>query len=87
MGPKGPAQLRDGRRRAGLDADAREQERAELEADYTARYCAPYVAAERGYIDDVIHPLQTRRVLAGALGHLAAKREDLPARRHSNTPL
>jgi acetyl-CoA carboxylase carboxyltransferase component len=87
MGAKGAVQILFGRQLAGLDGEAREQEREELEADYTARYCAPYVAAERGYIDDVIDPLQTRRVLAGALGHLAAKREDLPARRHSNTPL
>ncbi len=87
MGAKGAVQILFGRRLAGLEGDAREQEQAELEADYTARYCVPYVAAERGYIDDVIDPLQTRRVLACALGHLAAKREDLPARRHSNTPL
>jgi propionyl-CoA carboxylase beta chain len=87
MGAKGAVQILFGRRLASLDEDAREEERAVLEADYTARYCAPYVAAERGYIDDVIDPLQTRRVLAGALGHLVAKREHLPTRRHSNTPL
>jgi acetyl-CoA carboxylase carboxyltransferase component len=87
MGAQGAVQILFGRRLAGLEGDARERERAELEADYTAQYCAPYIAAERGYIDDVIDPLQTRRVLAGALGHLTAKREDLPARRHSNTPL
>jgi acetyl-CoA carboxylase carboxyltransferase component len=87
MGAQGAVQILFGRRLAGLEGDARERERAELEADYTAQYCAPYIAAERDYIDDVIDPLQTRRVLAGALGHLTAKREDLPARRHSNTPL
>jgi acetyl-CoA carboxylase carboxyltransferase component len=87
MGAKGAVQILFGRRLAALDGEARDQEREVLEADYTARYCAPYVAAERGFIDDVIDPLQTRRVLAGALGHLDAKREGLPARRHSNTPL
>ena len=87
MGASGAVQILSGKRLAGLDNDARELEQAALEADYTARYCAPYVAAERGYIDDVIDPRQTRRVLAGALGHLAAKREHLPDRRHSNTPL
>jgi acetyl-CoA carboxylase carboxyltransferase component len=87
MGAKGAVQILFGRQLATLDEHAREQEKAALEAEYTARYCAPYVAAERGYIDDVIDPLQTRRVLAGALGHLAAKREHLPSRRHSNTPL
>ncbi|HEY1636718.1 MAG TPA: carboxyl transferase domain-containing protein [Acidimicrobiales bacterium] len=87
MGSKGAVQILFGRRLAALDADAREREIALLEADYEARYCAPYLAAERGYIDDVIDPLQTRRVLAGALGHLTAKREHLPVRRHSNTPL
>ena len=87
MGAKGAVQILSGRRLAALEGDAREREREVLEADYTARYCAPYVAAERGYIDDVIDPLETRRVLAGALDHLVAKREQLPARRHSNTPL
>ena len=87
MGAKGAVQILSGRQLAALEGDAREREREVLEADYTARYCAPYVAAERGYIDDVIDPLETRRVLAGALDHLVAKREQLPARRHSNTPL
>src|SRR5207247_8951782 len=58
MGAKGAVQILFGRRLAALDGEARERERALLEADYTARYCAPYVAAERGYIDDVIDPLQ-----------------------------
>jgi propionyl-CoA carboxylase beta chain len=49
----------------------------------------PYVAAERGYIDDVVAAADTRRALAAAAGRLATKREALPLRpgRHSNTPL
>jgi acetyl-CoA carboxylase carboxyltransferase component len=53
--------------------------------------CTPAVAAERGYVDDVIDPLDTRRVLAAGLASLLTKRATpaggrVPAR-HSNTPL
>ena len=47
----------------------------------------PYVAAERGYVDDVIAATDTRRALAGALERLSTKREHQPRRRHSNSPL
>ena len=72
---------------AGDDAAARSRVQAELEADYQARYCSPDVAAERGYVDDVIDPRDTRRVVAAALAALRSKREHLPHRRHANTPL
>jgi acetyl-CoA carboxylase carboxyltransferase component len=44
-------------------------------------------AAERGYVDEVIDPLDTRSAVAGALAALAAKRERLRSRRHDNIPL
>ena len=47
----------------------------------------PYQAAERGYVDDVIDPRDTRRMLARALAMLRTKREQMPARKHGNTPL
>jgi propionyl-CoA carboxylase beta chain len=72
---------------AGDDPAARARVQAELEADYQARYCSPEVAAERGYVDDVIDPRDTRRVVATALAALRSKREHLPQRRHANTPL
>jgi acetyl-CoA carboxylase carboxyltransferase component len=72
---------------AGDDAAARARVQAELEDEYRERYCTPAVAAERGYVDDVIDPRDTRRVVATALAALRSKRERLPHRRHANTPL
>ena len=68
-------------RRATLD------ERAEFELDYAERLLNPYVAAERGYIDGVIEPDETRREICRALAMLADKREILHARKHDNSPL
>ena len=60
---------------------------ADLEAEYRETFENPYRAAERGLVDAVIEPADTRRVLAGALRGLDGKRDMRPARRHSNTPL
>ncbi len=67
-----------------LDPIAR---REELVEEYTERYANPYIAAERGYVDDVIDPADTRKVLVRSLDLLASKREDLPKRKHGNMPL
>ncbi len=61
--------------------------RAELVDEYTERYATPYIAAERGYVDDVIDPAETRRVLVRSLEMLSTKREELPKRKHGNMPL
>ncbi|MFN2470334.1 MAG: acyl-CoA carboxylase subunit beta [Gaiellaceae bacterium] len=66
------------------DADAR---RAELIADYRERFANPYVAAERGYVDEVIEPRRTRPVLIDALETALTKREPRPPRKHGNIPL
>ncbi len=63
------------------------EERAEMELDYEERLLNPYVAAERGFIDAVIDPADTRREVATALALLADKREVLVARKHGNEPL
>jgi len=63
------------------------QRRAELVAEYVERYANPYVAAEQGFVDDVIDPAETRRVLARALRMLETKRPELPRRKHGNVPL
>jgi acetyl-CoA carboxylase carboxyltransferase component len=60
--------------------------RAELVEEYTERYANPYIAAERGYVDDVIDPADTRRVLIASLEMLRSKRENLPKRKHGNMP-
>ena len=69
------------------DVDERAREQLALETEYVDRFANPYVAAERGYVDDVIMASDTRRVLADALVRLGTKREHQPNRRHSNTPL
>lgn len=71
------------------DPEARAAEQAALEEEYAARSLGPAVAAERGYVDDVVAPVDTRRALSAALARLATKREPPPLRpgRHSNTPL
>ena len=61
--------------------------KAELVDDYSEMWCNPYVAAERGYVDDVIDPAETRRKLAEGLAMLRTKREELPPRKHGNMPL
>ena len=85
MGPQGAVEILYRRELAGAaDPQAR---RAELVEEYTERFANPYIAAERGYIDDVISPADTRKVLAHSLEMLASKREDLPHRKHGNVPL
>ncbi len=85
MGPQGAVEIVYRRELAeATDPLAR---RAELVDEYTERYANPYAAAERGYIDDVIDPADTRRVLVRSLRVLSSKREDLPKRKHGNMPL
>ena len=61
--------------------------RAQLVDEYTERFANPYLAAERGYVDDVIDPAETRQVLSRSLDLLRSKREELPKRKHGNVPL
>jgi acetyl-CoA carboxylase carboxyltransferase component len=78
-----------GARQAGEILHRREtpERRAELEADYEERLLNPYVAAERGTVDAVIEPHETRAMIAAGLEMLESKREHLVGRRHDNTPL
>ena len=61
--------------------------RAQREAEYEEAYLNPYVAAARGYVDAVIEPSATRRLVARSLDFLATKREVLIGKRHGNSPL
>ena len=63
------------------------QERAAFEADYSERLLNPYIAADRGYVDAVIDPAETRQIIGEALLMLVDKRERLQPRPHDNTPL
>jgi acetyl-CoA carboxylase carboxyltransferase component len=85
MGPEGAVNIVF-RRELG-DADDAEARREELIADYREAFANPYVAAERGYIDDVIEPRRTRPVLIDALRTAITKREPTPPRKHGNIPL
>ncbi len=74
-------------RRDLAETDDPDTMRASLIDDYSQRYSNPYIAAERGFIDDVIDPAETRQVLCRSLELLRGKREDLPKRKHGNVPL
>lgn len=76
-----------GQAAAILQRRATDEERAEFERDYTERLLNPYVAAERGFVDAVIEPADTRREICAALHMLRDKREKLVSRKHDNTPL
>jgi acetyl-CoA carboxylase carboxyltransferase component len=76
-----------GQAAAILQRRATPEERAAFEADYAERLLNPYVAAERGLVDAVIAPAETRREVAAAFAMLADKRERLVARKHGNEPL
>jgi propionyl-CoA carboxylase beta chain len=74
-------------RRAIAASDDPDAHRRELIDDYRARFANPYSAAERGYLDDVIVPHETRPKLITALETLVTKREPGPQRKHGNIPL
>jgi propionyl-CoA carboxylase beta chain len=74
-------------RRTIAAADDPDSKRRELIVDYEARFSTPYIAAERGYVDDVIEPQDTRRRLMHSLDMLRSKRETIPQRKHGNIPL
>ena len=76
-----------GQAAAILQRRATPDERAAFEADYTERLLNPYIAAERGFVDAVVEPAETRAVIGHALAVLVDKRERLQARPHDNTPL
>ncbi|HHN66444.1 MAG TPA: acyl-CoA carboxylase subunit beta [Thermopetrobacter sp.] len=81
MGAKGAAEILFRR-------DADDPERlAERIAQYEERFANPFIAAERGYLDDVIMPHSTRRRICRALKMLRAKHETQPAKKHDNIPL
>jgi propionyl-CoA carboxylase beta chain len=68
-------------------ADDKDAKLRELLDEYTTRFANPYIAAQRGYVDDVIEASQTRSVIATSLEMLATKCVDRPKRKHGNIPL
>jgi propionyl-CoA carboxylase beta chain len=85
MGPEGAVSIIF--RKELAKARNPEKRKAELVAEYRAKFAHPYIAASRGYIDDVIEPRYTRRRLINALEVLSNKRDTNPAKKHGNIPL
>ncbi|MEM9613894.1 MAG: acyl-CoA carboxylase subunit beta [Actinomycetota bacterium] len=85
MGPEGATDIVYRREiQAAADPESR---RTELIEEYKERFANPWIAAERGYIDDVIDPAETRSKVIAAFEMLRSKREELPKRKHGNVPL
>lgn len=85
MGPEGAINILY--RRELAEADDPEALRAQLVREYRDTFANPYVAASRGYLDDVIEPKQTRPRLINALEMLQNKRDENPPKKHGNIPL
>ena len=88
MGARGAVQILEGKTLRDIsDQDERSAKSETLEVEYSEKFANPYVAAERGLIDSVIEPRETRSVLAKVLEQISSKREPSLFRRHTNTPL
>jgi acetyl-CoA carboxylase carboxyltransferase component len=85
MGPDGAANIIF--RKEIQSAENPVEARAAKIEEYRNKFSNPYVAASRGYVDDVIEPATTRIRLINALEMLSSKRENRPAKKHGNIPL
>ena len=85
MGPDGAVNIIF--RRQINDAADPDAEKARLVGEYRAKFANPYVAASRGYVDDIIEPKETRPRLINALEMLQNKRDTNPPKKHGNIPL
>jgi acetyl-CoA carboxylase carboxyltransferase component len=85
MGPEGATDIVHRREiQSAADPVAR---RAELVEEYKEQFANPWIAAERGYVDAVIDPSETREKMIAGLRMLSSKQEELPRRKHGNVPL
>jgi len=85
MGPEGAVDIVY-RRELDKAAD-REKMRAEKIEEFRERFANPYIAAERGFVDAVIQPSETRKRVIQAFAMLATKRDKNPPKKHGNIPL
>jgi propionyl-CoA carboxylase beta chain len=85
MGPKGAVEILF-RKEIESAKDAAAATEARI-AEYREKFANPYIAAARGYVDDVIDPRETRPRLISALDMLRDKRDQNPVRKHGNIPL
>ncbi len=84
MGPEGAVNILY-RRETALDGSP--EARAAKVSEYVENFANPYVAARRGYVDEIIEPAETRSKLVAAFALLEGKRASLPAKKHGNIPL
>jgi acetyl-CoA/propionyl-CoA carboxylase carboxyl transferase subunit len=87
MGAEGAVQILYRRELEAAAPAERDALKGRLAGEYAREFLSPYLAAERGYVDDVIDPAETRARLADGLKVLSAKRDDRPGRKHGNIPL
>ena len=87
MGAGGAVNILHRREIEKAPAHKQEAIRESLVREYQAEFLNPYLAAERGYIDDIIDPAETRAKLVASRRVLATKREERPPRKHGNIPL
>lgn len=89
MGAQGAVNILYRKEIAAAEAEGRDvdQVRQQFVRDYEEHLANPYIAAERGYVDTVITPSNTRRNVTRALRALRTKRETLPPKKHGNIPL
>ena len=85
MGATGAVEILN--RKEIAEAEDKDAEKARLIDEYSEKWLNPYVAAERGYVDDVIDPSFTRQMLIDGFRMLESKKEELPPRKHGNMPL
>ncbi|MGN6614984.1 MAG: acyl-CoA carboxylase subunit beta, partial [Candidatus Nitrosocosmicus sp.] len=69
------------------DSKNKQEKKAQLAEEYRKKFSNPYVAASKGYIDNVIEPMETREKLISSLKSIYRKREELPKRKHGNIPV
>lgn len=88
MGPEGAINILYRQKILAAEKEGRlQEERAKLVDQYREKFANPYKAAELGYVDEVIAPEETRRLLINGLKVLEGKRERAPSRKHGNIPL
>ena len=85
MGPEGAVNIIN--RRQIADSENPESQREELVENYKNQFANPYIAANRGYIDDVINPSETREKIISSLEMLENKIDSIPPKKHGNIPL
>lgn len=87
MGPEGAVNIVYKRELDKVSESDREKLRQEKIAEFRERFANPFIAAERGYIDAIIEPAETRTRIITALRSLENKRDANPHKKHGNIPL